>query len=133
MSRRREYPRPWFALDNAFLTRGSIESLADQFGPAGPLAVIALIGETGASIGGGKSKDFDVLSWRYSYLARRIRIDATTAQAVVHGAAGVGLVEVISENGDRFAVRLLRWGEWHPKDPLAAERKARERGASRPL
>lgn len=88
---RLERPRPWFTLDNAFLTRGSIEALADQFGAAGPLAIIALIGETNAGVGGGKRSDFDVLDWHYAYLARRIRSDAAKAKAIVHVAADVGL------------------------------------------
>lgn len=127
-----ERPRPWFSLDNAFLTRGSIESLADEFGAAGPLAIIALIGETNASIGGGKRSDFDVLDWHYSYLARRLRVDAAVAAAIVPAAQRVGLVEVISEAGDSFKVRLARWREWHPKDPLAAERKRQERAREQP-
>ncbi len=134
--RRLERPRPWFPLDNAFLTRGSIESLADEFGAAGPLAIIALVGETNSAVGGGKRQDFDVLDWHYSYLARRLRIDTATARAIVHASESVGLVKVLAEDGDSFQLRLLRWKEWHPKDPLAAERKkesrAREEGAKRP-
>jgi hypothetical protein len=76
-----ERPRPWFSLDNSFLTRGSIETLADQFPGFGPLAIVALIGEASGRIGGGKRNDFDVLDWHYSYLGRRIRTDATTAKA----------------------------------------------------
>jgi len=125
-----ERPRPWFPLDNAFLTRGSIEALADQFPGFGPLAIVAIVGETNAAVGGGKRGDFDVLDWRYAYLARRIRTDAATAKAIVHAAADVGLVEVIAEDGDGFKLRLLRWKEWHPKDPLAAERQRQSRARS---
>jgi hypothetical protein len=122
-----ERPRPWWSIDNTFLTRGSIETLADEFGAAGPLAIVALVGEANGAVGGGKRRDFDILDWRYSYLGRRIRVNATTAKAIVEAAVVVGLVEVQSESGDEFKIQLLRWSEWHPKDPLAAERKAKSR------
>lgn len=125
-----ERPRPWFPLDNAFLTRGSIEVLADQFPGFGPLAIVAIVGETNGAVGGGKREDFDVLDWRYSFLARRIRTDAETSRAIVHAAAQLGLVEVLAEGGDEFKLRLLRWGEWHPKDPMGAERTRRSRARS---
>ncbi|MHB8234391.1 MAG: hypothetical protein ACYDHT_07030 [Solirubrobacteraceae bacterium] len=126
-----ERPRPWFSLDNAFLMRGSIETLADEFPGFGPLAIVALICEASGRIGGGKQSDFDVLDWHYSYLARRLRTDAATAKAIVAAGSVVGLVEVISEDGDAFTLRLLRWKDWHPKDPPATERKRRERARKR--
>jgi hypothetical protein len=122
----RERPRPWHPLDNAFLTRGSID-LADQFPGFGPLAIVALIAETNGAVGGGKRKDFDVLEWQYSYLARRIRVEPATASAIIHVAEALTLVEMLEEDGDRFKLRLPRWSEWHPKDPGAAERKRRQR------
>jgi len=127
----RERPRPWFALDNAFLTRGSIESLADQFGAAGPLAIVALIAETNAAVGGGKTKDFDVLAWHYAYLGRRVRTDVSTARAIISAAADVGLVEVLDQSETTFTVRLPHWHEWHPKDPGGAERQRRSRARKR--
>jgi hypothetical protein len=130
MGDRLERPRSWFTLDDAFLTRGSIESLADEFPGFGPLAIIALIAEARAGVGGGKRKDHDVVEWHYTFLARRIRTAATTARAIVSTAAKVGLIEVIDESGDSFKVRLLRWNEWNAKDPTAAERKRRSRARS---
>jgi hypothetical protein len=121
-----ERPRPWFALDNAFLTRASIESLADNFGPAGPLAIIALVCEASSAI-----RDFGLLDWHYPCLAKRIRTDTETAKAIIHAAVGLGLVKVVSEDGDEFKLRLLRWSEWHPKDPTAAARKRRSRERQR--
>lgn len=126
-----ERPRPWFPLDNAFLTRGSIEVLADEFGAAGPLAIVALVAETNGAVGAGKRSDFDVLAWSYRSLGRRIHVSAARAKAIVQAAAKVGLIELLSETGDAFRARLLRWEEWHPKDPLAAERKQRQRARER--
>jgi hypothetical protein len=117
-------------LDDAFLTRGSIEALADEFPGFGPLAIIALICEARAGVGGGKRKDHDIVEWRYTFLARRVRADAATARAIVNAAAQIGLIEVMDESGDRFKVRLLRWNEWNAKDPTAAERKRRSRARS---
>jgi hypothetical protein len=96
-----------------------------------PLATIAIVSETNTAVGGGKSKDFDVLDRRYSYLGRRIRTDVATARAIVHAAAQLGLAEVLTDVGDKFKLRLLRWKEWHPKDPLAAEHKRRHRRLTR--
>jgi hypothetical protein len=121
-------PRPWVPLDVMFLTRGSIETLGERFKAAGPLTVIALVAEATAAIGGGKRADFDVLEWRYTSLARRVYTDAATAKQIIHAADDLGLVEVLDEpDADRFKLRLLRWKDWHPKDPLAAARKKRER------
>jgi hypothetical protein len=126
-SRLSSAPRPWFKLDRTFLTRGSIETLADQFGPAGPLAIIALVCEAASTQGGGKREEFEVIEWRFGFLGRRIRVDAATATAIVRAAAAVGLVELLMDDGERFKLRLLRWKDWHPKDPLAAERQQRHR------
>ena len=120
-------PRPWFKLDDSFLTRGSIETLADEFPGFGPLAFLALICEASAGVGGGKRTDQDVVDWHYTYFARRIRTDAATVRSIVTAAAKIGLVEILDEAGDSFKLRLLRWNEWAPKDGTAAERQRRSR------
>jgi len=124
---RLERPRPWHPLDASFLTRGTIESLLDQYGAAGALAIVALIGEAKGAVGGGKKGKFEVLDWRYSFLGRRIRVDADQAKAIVHSAAEDGLVTVLEEQGDHFKLSLDRWYEWEVQDPTAAQRQRRHR------
>jgi hypothetical protein len=115
-------PRPWFRLDSTFLTRGSIEALGDECGPVGPLAILALIGEAEGAIGTGKRTDFDVVGWRYSYMARRIFSDADATRHAIAEAVKIGLLAMVAEHDDTFTVRLLRWQEWHAKDPGGAVR-----------
>jgi hypothetical protein len=128
---RKVIPRWAFWLDSTFLTRGSIETLLDRFDAAGALAVIALVGEAEIRVTGGNRDNADVLDWRYSYLGRRIRVEAAVARDIIHAASELELVEIIVDEGDKFTIRLLRWPEWHradpPKDPTATKRKRDQR------
>jgi hypothetical protein len=123
----RAYPRPWFPIDQAFLTRGSIEELGEAHGAAGPLSLIALVAEANMAVGAGKRDNFDVVKWRYRDLGRRIRVDAEEAEAIVRSAERIGLVKIVGEDDGAFTVRLLRWQEWHGRNAGAANRKATER------
>jgi hypothetical protein len=120
-------PRPWMPIDRAFLVRGSIETLGEHHGPAGPVVIFALIAEACAPIGGGKREDFDLVAWRYPFLARRAFTTATEARAIVDEARDLGLVELLEDDGEAFRLRLLRFREWHGNDPGAAERQAASR------
>ncbi|HWX95447.1 MAG TPA: hypothetical protein VNZ01_01240 [Solirubrobacteraceae bacterium] len=73
------------------------------------------------------------MSWRYSDLARRIFTTKAKAKAIVHEAQTIGLLEMLDEARDgRFELRMLRFAEWHGKDPGAAARQRSSR-ASRGL
>ncbi len=124
-------PRPWTPFDFAFLTRPSIESLLDEFGAVGPLVIMALIGEAGTQIGGGKRDDIEVVAWKYAHLARRVRADAATVRAIVHAAQNEEIVEVVKGDGDRFELRLPKWREWYLDDPSGRERQQKSRRAKK--
>lgn len=123
----KDRPRPWTVLDVAFLEQDTIRDLGDTFQAAGPLAIVALILAANAAIPS-KTSDFDVVEGRYSALGRSVCVEADTARAIIDMAAEVGLVEVVHSDATQFAVRLLKWGKWHPKDPGAASRQRHSRG-----
>ena len=120
-------PRPWLPLDVAFLDQDTIRTLGERFGAAGPLAIISLIAEASAAIPTKTKGNFELVESRYAALARRVYIDTEKAKAIMQVAAELGLVDVIEADARRYKVRLLKWDKWHPKDPTAATRKAKQR------
>lgn len=123
-------PRHFFPLDDTFLVRDTIQTLGERHGPQGPLLMVALIAEASGAVTGGKREDFDVVKWTFSAVARRAFVASVEeARAIVQTAHEIGLVEVLEQDELRFRLRLLRWGEWHPKDPGAAGRQKRSRAA----
>jgi hypothetical protein len=118
-------PRPWVSLDVAFLTQDTIMELRHGFGPAGPLAFLALILEARQQAGAGG--EAGLVALRYTALAGLVGCTADEAKGIVHLAAEIGLVALHGDDGRRFTARMLKRESWEPKDPLAAERQRRRR------
>ncbi|MGH8524366.1 MAG: hypothetical protein ACREXY_09145, partial [Gammaproteobacteria bacterium] len=66
---------------------------------------------------------------RWMALADLVRASEAEVRGTVQLAEEIGLVALEGDDGVRFAARLLKYGSWEPKDPTAAERKRRQRGA----
>ena len=124
--------RPWFKLDVDFLHQDTIATLWDDFGPIGPLALIAIIAEAKkADLAGMRPpSDQGILDTRAAALARIVRSDAQTVLAVVQRAVDLRLLEYLpgsEEPAQRLVVRSRKRQAWEPRDATAAARQARKR------
>lgn len=115
-------PRPWIPLDVDNLEQDTIVELGDTYTAAGQLAFIALMLEARkqASAGG----EPRLVRLRYAALAKKARTDAATAVGIIRLAADLGLLAIVSDDGQRFEARMLKAEPWEPKDPGGAARQA---------
>ncbi len=122
-------PRAWSPLDLDFFGRGRVQALADEHGPAGPLAWVCLILEARkvALITTSPDRQGE-LSMRYSTLAEMtFASSAEEARNIVGTCIDLGLLEPRQLEPERFHVRLIAWWKWEPADVNAASRKQRSR------
>jgi hypothetical protein len=125
-------PRSWLFWDFDFLGQDTIAELRDQFGPAGPLTILAILSEAKkADLAGLRTpSEQGILSIRAGALAKLVGVSADVVTAVVSRSVDIGLLEWrdgTDLDAGRFVVRSLKRGEWEPKDATAAARSGRAR------
>lgn len=125
-------PRNWLHLDVDFLNQDTIEDLRHEFGPVGPLTIIAIITQAKKSDLGGLRPPGEqgVLSIRVSSLARLVGASREVVGDVVSRSVDLGLLECLegmNPTDGRLVIRSLKRDAWEPKDATAAARAARKR------
>lgn len=135
-------PRLWFYMDSLFHEQPVIQAMRDSFGPGGPYTLVVLLCEA-YKRHFLRSTDSGVVDMTYASLAYSAGLTAPEeALMVLRYLADTGIVQpegcaFPSQNDDfkehaTFRVRFLKWESWTPKDPGAAERKARSRARNEP-
>ncbi len=125
-------PRSWFHCDIDFLAQDTIAELCDEFGPAGPLTIFALITEAKrADLGGLRPPgEQGVASIRARALGRLVGAPEETVTAVVARSVEARLLKYLDGtdlDAGRIVVRSLKREQWEPNDATAAARSARKR------
>lgn len=125
-------PRNWLHLDVDFLNQDTIADLRDEFGPSGPLTILALVLEAKrADLGGLRiPSEQGIVSIRAGALARLVGVPADVVASVVGRSVEIGLFEWhkgTDLDAGRFVVRSQKRGPWEPNDATAAARAARKR------
>jgi hypothetical protein len=131
----KQRPRNWLHLDVDFLNQDNIADLRDEFGPAGPLTILALITEAKRSDLGGlrTPSEQGILSIRTRALARLVGEPTNAVAAIVSRSVEMGLLECLDgtdADTGRLVVRSLKRKAWEPSDATAAARAARYRHRS---
>lgn len=114
-------------LDVQFLAQDTIQELSDAYGPAGPLAFLALMLESRARPSTELRSEPHTVSMRYRSLARRVGITEDEAYAIVAACTPLGLLEILEQDRSRFKAFMPKGARWEGVDVTAAERKAKER------
>lgn len=117
----------WFALDVLFLANPHIQHLGDKFGPAGPLAVIHLLGTAKILDEDGR---FEI---SYTNLARGAFLKSgTQAREIIAEASKRGIIDMLAIDKRGFTGHFPDWDKWQRNGDLtAAERAKRYRDKRR--
>lgn len=105
----------WYAMSTHFLTDEKIEQLGEEYGPAGPLAIVSLLSRAKTQSEGG------LVVGTYRELAFHIYSDTEVAKDIIKAAKNVGLVDG-EMNGVGYKLRFPAWDRWQ-----GAFRKAKQR------
>lgn len=115
--------RLWIALDARFYSDPKIVALADLFGPAGPFAIIVLLGA--AKTEGDTEGN---VRMRYGALARFAHLKGPgIARQIVRAAGQEGILTDVRLGREGFLARFPAWGRWQRADAAAAQRKRAQR------
>jgi hypothetical protein len=110
----------WFAMDTLFLEDAKIERLGESFGPGGPLAIVALLGQAKIQGRGGR------VEWSLRALSSAAFLEDKKQAASILSAAGeADVIEIDALDARAFVVRLINWRRWQDRF-----RKAMEGGGS---
>ena len=125
-------PRSWVCLDVDFLNQDTVADLRQEFGPSGPLTILAIILEAKrADMGGSRTPaEQGVANIRTGALARLVGTSQEAVTAIVRRSVTLGLLESFPGTDfdtGRLIVRSLKRGPWEPKDATAGARAARSR------
>jgi hypothetical protein len=122
-------PAPWVTLDIFYLGRASIRSLGTDFGPAGPLVFLQIIGEAKqAAMSGAPPDKQGIVRIGYRSLAQTafLENDSDLVKRIVAACVEEELIELLPESTEkRLVARLAKWSEWEPRDSGGAQRQHR--------
>lgn len=112
-------------MSTQFVNDPKIEVLGERHGAAGPLAIVALLGQAHLQQQGGH------VERTYRTLAADAFCTRAEARSIIATAAEVALIEIEDEDEIRFAARFPAWKRWNDRFRKARSRenqKARSRG-----
>ena len=115
----------WFALDAAWLDRDAPDELGDEFGPGGPLTLIALMCAAKLENDGGR------VHAAFRTLAKRnFTGDVDLTRRIVEHATAIGAIDDLKMHGAgrRFSCRLSGWQADQSKGRTAARVAAHRAG-----
>jgi hypothetical protein len=119
-------PSYWTPLPAGFPQAPKVSVLLAEFGAPGPYTLIVLLATATAQGYLGGPKGWVRMAW--VEMAHRTATEPAAAEVIVRRIAELGEIEIAADEHG-FSARLVGWEKWKPtpKDPTAAERKARER------
>lgn len=117
-------PRPHATLDRDFLAQDTVRDLGEQFGPVGPLVLLALICAAGKVT---SASTPGIVDLRYTGVARETFTKPDIVRAIVRELVPLGLLTELEEGSRRFRGRMVKFDRWESVPMTDAERKARQR------
>lgn len=93
-------------MSSTFTRDGKIGVLGDEFGPGGPMAIVALLGAAKEQNHGGRVEQ----GWRE--LTVQAFLDRGQAKAIVERAAELGVIEVEDLGEVEFVAKFPQWRKW---------------------
>jgi hypothetical protein len=118
-------PRDYATLDREYLNQDTVRDLGEQFGPDGPLVLLALILEAGKVTSATEPGQLDL---RFSSVARDTFTVPGRVREIVDALVPLGLLaDYSTPDGVRFRGRMVKFPRWESVPMSDADRKAKQR------
>lgn len=107
----------WYSMDAEFTVNEQVEALGEEFGPGGPLVIVALMGKAALQHQtGGRIKG------TFKHLADHAYIERSETRKVIQRAGELGILTVEEVTDRGFEVVLNAWQRWQDAHRKRASR-----------